>query len=148
MLLVPRVDGRLQPYVGRTSKPQQRLQQHKRKPPTGIVPHIRVFIYIAFLHQLLLSHVQDTISLSILSTCYAGVQQALAADKMSTDDVLYFPLEVVPSASATDSETRWSVDVNDPDSHGLNGFAFGNPTQQRLFWQRRAAQQARKKPRT
>jgi hypothetical protein len=36
MLLVQRADGRVQPYVGRTTRPKDRLRQHRQQPPLGI----------------------------------------------------------------------------------------------------------------
>jgi hypothetical protein len=112
MLVVPRKDGRWQPYVGQTQHPLQRLRAHRRAPPLG-------------------------------------VRRALAADDLDIDAVVYVPLQTVPAEDARDYETRWTVRANAPGTRGLNGFgAFGDPTQQRIFWQRRACAHASRSQRT
>lgn len=68
----------------------------------------------------------------------AKMAKWLADHHLTIDDVRYSPLECVPLRGRDDAETQWSLRLKTHDGKGFNAFgAYGNPTRQKRFWQRR-----------
>lgn len=68
----------------------------------------------------------------------AKMAKWLKRHNYTMDDVMYTPLQCVPSAARDDAESRWSLRLGTHDGKGFNAFGtYGNPTRERRFWQRR-----------
>lgn len=67
-----------------------------------------------------------------------GMARWLRDNSLTTQDVLYSPLECVAACWRDDFEMRWTLRLKTHDGKGFNAFgAYGNPTRQKRFWQRR-----------
>ena len=70
-----------------------------------------------------------------------GMARWLKDNSLTTQDVLYSPLECVAVCWRDDFETRWTLRLKTHDGKGFNAFgAYGNPTRQKRFWQQRHVQ--------